>query len=347
MLPEGDLRAARTVSPRHYLESLGYAVTGNDERGHLAVDKVLRVDRKPDGHWVACEWHGGPIGDNPAMVCYFEPHKRFPEAVQTLMGTAPVAVPRPLPAQKPSDTRPRLPPASAEHIRQGRVWLHQRGISSTTIAAAENVGMLRYGPNGVFFLGRDQAGEIRSATKRMLAPEPAPGDPDKLITKRDFANSDKRHPAILPGHRASRTLHLVEGGTDALALHDIARRRNAPAPTVIVTGGAHVRLFLDNPRVQKRIQAAERVVVHAEQEKSPAIQVHTDTAHAKQADLIRKLRPAHGAATVTLWKPPLGKDLADYNQHLQAREKPLSSPPPELEPPRQAGPEREAALQRH
>ena len=318
MTPEQHIAAARRVNPRAYLESMGYMVIGNDERGHLVVDNLMRLDRKPEGHWVACDWHGKAIGDNISLIQYLETQKGFSDAVYSLLGSEYMATAQSI-SEPPVPQRPRLPAAKPSQRIDGRHYLQERGISLQTIQRAEHAGMLRYGPNSVIFLGRDGMGQIRSATKRMLTPEPSPHDATTLINKRDFAHSDKSFPAILSGQLPARTLHLVEGGVDALALQDIAQRRNAYIPTVIVTGGARVQRFLDNPDVQVLLQNVDRVVVHTERESRPDVQQQTDTDHAKQVQRIRALRIDQNPATVTTWKPPQGKDLADYNHILQRR----------------------------
>jgi hypothetical protein len=313
-----DIAVARHVNPRAYLESLGHTVTGHDERGHLAVDHVLRADRQPDGHWVACDWHGHAIGDNLALVEHFEPHKEFAERVRTLTGARSIS---PVAVSPPARTAryPVLPLTQPGDPARGRAYLAERGIRAATIAAAEQAGVIRYGPNGVFFIGRDTTGLVRSATKRMLTPEPDPGHPGKTLAQRDLAHSDKRYPVVLPGEERSRTLHLVEGGMDALALHDLARERNKPLPTVIVTGGARVLRWLENPQIKTLLQTAEQVVVHREREKNPLVQKDTDQAHEKQVAAVRALRSQAAPDRVTTWMPPTGKDLAEYHQLLQRR----------------------------
>lgn len=337
-----DIEAARNLDPRDYLAGLGYRVTGNDR--HIAVDHLVRVDRKPDGHWVACDWHGAPIGDNIALVRHFET-KSFAEAVGALLGGSAHTLRQAAVSTTERLERPRLPRAKHEHMAAGRAYLQSRGISLATLQAAERARMLGYGPNAVYFLGYDEAGSIRSATQRMIEPRPAPDDLAKTIAKRDFAHSDKSYPAVLPGSPGARTLHVVEGGVDALALHEIARLRGAAAPTVIVSSGARVRSFLDNLQVQALVRQADRVVVHAENESRPEVQGETDAAHGKQAARIRELREGRNPASVTVWKPPVGKDLADYLQIIQGREF-FRKEGAVAQPARQAEPPREQALER-
>lgn len=63
--------------------------------------------------------------------------------------------------------------------------------------------MLDYCAGGVLFVGRDEAGQPRSATRRgYLANDPNP--------KRDLKGTDKGWPAYIPGQPGD--LWVVEGG---------------------------------------------------------------------------------------------------------------------------------------
>lgn len=114
------------------------------------------------------------------------------------------------------------------------------------------------------------------------------------------------------------TVWIVEGGVDALALHDLAKRQEQPSPTVIVSGGANVRSFLDNPFIQMIIRAAKRIFIAMEREKDAATQAKTDAAHEKQAQRVEEItgiRPL-------IWQPKKDKDLADMN-HRQQKPQPV------------------------
>ena len=97
----------------------------------------------------------------------------------------------------------------------------------------------------MLFVGRDGSGALRNVTQRLIAP-----GPDEQ-PKRDLAGSDQTYPPLLPGN--PRVVWIVAGGVDALAARDLALRRGKAPPTVLVTGGATVRCFLDNPTVQTRL----------------------------------------------------------------------------------------------
>ena len=177
-----------------------------------------------------------------------------------------------------------------------------------TIEAAERAGMLRYSARGVLFVGWDEAGTAQNITRRAT-------DASEIVQKRDFAGADKRHPAMLFG--ASETVLVVEGGTDALAAHDIARRAGRPLPTVLVSGGANVRSWIETPWVQKVLKLAKRVIVAFEREDGPEKQAKTDAAHQVQMQRLQEVC----SAQVTGWMPPEGiKDMVALNLHQVERE---------------------------
>lgn len=110
---------------------------------------------------------------------------------------------------------------------------------------------------------------------------------------------------------ASETVLIVEGGTDALAAVDIARREKRPVPTVLVSGGANVRGFMQTPWVQKVLKLAKSVIVAFEREATPEAQAKTDAAHQVQ---MQRLQEVCNLAKVEGWKPPEGvKDIAALN----------------------------------
>jgi hypothetical protein len=181
-----------------------------------------------------------------------------------------------------------------------------------TIEQAETAGMLRYSAGGVLFVGRDEQGTAQNIMRRAI-------DASDLHQKRDLRGTDKRHPQILLG--TSETVLIVEGGIDALAVADVARRQNKPQPTVLVSGGANVRGFMAMPWVQKILKLAKKVTVAFERESTAEVQAKTDAAHELQMERLREVCTAQ----VTAWKPPEGiKDMAAFNLHhvqeIDARE---------------------------
>lgn len=243
-----------------------------------------------DGRLVWCDGDGSGIGDNCALAQYVA-DVDFRAALALLLGDS-------APMQAPQRTRQvvrtlTLPFSSPAARDAGRVYLQSRGIALAVLEAAEACGMLLYAPGAVLYVGRE--GEVpRSATRRGYRPH----DPDP---KRDLAGSNKSWPTILRGDVS--TVWVVEGGTDALALHTIHPQR----PTVIVSGGARVRHWIQQPHVQAILQRAWTVVIACENERTPEIQATTDAEHLEQARLIT---PA--CENARLWWPSEGiKDLAD------------------------------------
>lgn len=310
---ESDRVEARTIDPTDYLEAQGFQVI--KEGRHLSVrlhgDEAYRVTRKNDGHWVTCDKYENGIGDNIALVQELEPGTGFAESVYRLSGAPSVAATatRPRPAPPPVVRKPpRMPSQNAQDLKRGRAYLFERGITLETIEQAEAAGMLRYSARGVLFVGRDEEGTAQNVTRRSV-------DASELVQKRDLDGTDKRHPPMLPG--SSETVLVVEGGADALAAHDLARRAGRPLPTVLVSGGANVRSWIETPWVQKVLKLAKKVIVAFEREDSAEKQAKTDKAHALQIERLLEVCGAH----VVPWHPPEGvKDMADLNLHQVAAE---------------------------
>jgi hypothetical protein len=311
---DADRVQARSIDPSAYLEAQGFDV--KREGKHLSVkqngDEVYRCTLKPDGHWVTCDKYENGIGDNIALVKELEPGTGFAECVYRLSGAPSVSsVTRPAPAPVVRQP-PTMPAQSPEDVQRGREYLRGRGISLETIVEAETAGMLRYSAGGVLFVGMDERGRAQNIMRRSV-------DASEAVQKRDLRGTDKQHPQMLRG--ASETVLIVEGGTDALAVIDIARREKRPAPTVLVSGGANVRSFMQTPWVQRVLRLAKKVVVAFERESTPEVQAKTDAAHELQMQRLQEVCTAQ----VTAWKPPEGiKDTAALNLHhaqeIDARE---------------------------
>lgn len=296
------LRAARETDPTEYLEGCGYTVQRQGR--HLSVRggdgvELFRVTRRDDGRWLWCDRAGGAGGDTISLLQAIEPGLAFAEAVGRLCAGLP-APPRPWPPSAPSPDLPQIPTPGPTARDRGREYLRGRGISDESILHAEEGAFVRYADGAVFFVGYDLEGRARSATRRAIAP----ADP---VQKRELRGSDKAYPAILPGDPGA--VWVVEGGVDALALHDLARRAGKAPPTALVSGGAAVIAFFGQARVQELLRKARRVVIAGEHEKSPEAQARADGGHLRQAVRVAEIT-GHAAR---IWKPNVGKDLAELN----------------------------------
>ena len=305
--PIGDqaLKDARYADPVPYLEAHGFKV--KHEGRHASVrdahgSEVYRLTRLQDGRWVWCDPSGQDGGDLIALVRAIE-GLGFLDAVARLLGSAHGgSVQHDVKAPPLMRAGPKLPPQSSKAAAEGRAYLKGRGISQETIEHAEKAGMVRYALGAVLFVGYDSAGVAPSVTRRATSP----ADP---VQKRDLKGSDKSYPPILPGSKA--TVWIVEGGLDALALHDMAKRHRRQPPTVIVSGGANVRSFLEREDVQAILKRAERVTVAGENERNPEAQAKADAGHRKQAQRVAEIT----GQQALLWtpRPANGKDLAEMN----------------------------------
>lgn len=311
----GDLQATKQINPIGFIERMGYSVKKDGQR-HFRIrhgkDEAYRLTQKHDGCWVWVDKYRTHGGDNIDLVRELSGLDRFIDCAYELNGgLRATPAPAPVPAvPKP----PKIPPKSELGRAAGRMYLNDRGISDSTINHAEKTGFLRYLADGLLFVGY-QAGQIWNATKRSIMP-------DAEIPKRDLAGSDKSKPQVLTGN--PNTLWIVEGGVDALALHDIAKRKGAEPPTVIVSGGAGVLSFFDNPEIKEKIKAAAVVVVAKDNEKDAGTQAKTDAMHSKQVERAKQLNPD---AQVIDWKPqaPEIKDIAELNEYQQ-RPRPVVQP---------------------
>lgn len=305
---ETDRQSARKLDPTAYLEASGYTV--KREGRHLSVragsDEAYRVTRQQDGRWLWCDRYGNDGGDNIDLVREIEPGTGYAEAVYKLTGAPTVDMSNKSNVDRNNNANvdrqpPRLPIMSPTDREPGRLYLRDRGISADTIAAAEACGMVRYTRGAVLFVGTDASGAVQNVTRRAIAPD----DP---VQKRDLRGSDKQYPPVLPGNPAD--VWVVEGGADALAVHDLYRRADAPVPTVIVSSGANVLSWAGNHEVQPMLIGARVVVVAEEHEKDEEARERADTGHRRQREALEAL-----GCKVASWKPPEGyKDLADYNE---------------------------------
>lgn len=200
----------------------------------------------------------------------------------------------------------------------------ERGISRETLQEANKQRFLSADDRGITFVGYDEHGKIRNAETRFIKPEKWQDD---WISKISYPNSDKTFSPILRGN--DRDVHMVEGGFDALALHDLTKREGKAPPTVIVTGGARTLKWSQNPQIQQLIKSADSITNHRENEvdkktglPDPKKQAETDAAHEKQAAAIVDIRG--NAEGVKNARPPTGvKDLADWNKKQQEQQRQL------------------------
>ncbi|MBU2731517.1 relaxase/mobilization nuclease domain-containing protein [Acidithiobacillus ferridurans] len=287
-----------------YMQSIGLPVKKDGVKDWI-IDEGYRVTKKPDGHFVWCSWDQSRGGD-PISFCTDELGISFQQALADLSGSRLVQVNRELPHVDRFPTPPPVCRNSAPVMQ----YLEDRGISQKTALLAQGAGFLRFvdyaGTPGVAFCGLGDNGKLRSMTVR-LTQFIRSWDDEKEITKLDIRHSDKSFPPIWRGDDPS-SVWVVEGGMDALAIVEWHKAHRKPAPCIIVSGGAGVRSFLDQPRVQKILKETHTVYVAMEHEKNQETQARTDTAHEKQMDKICDL----GCEKVIGWTPPAGeKDIAD------------------------------------
>lgn len=209
-----------------------------------------------------------------------------------------------------------------EATKQQRVnaysYALSRGISQETLKEAGEQGVIKADHRGLVFVGHDHEGKIRSAETRFIKAEQIG---DETTTKMCYAGTDKTFPPILRGN--DKDVHFVEGGFDALALHDLYKREGKEPPTTIITGGARTLKWQDNPEICNLIKNADHVrpwydnELKADGQIDAKKQADTQEAHDKQRDTIIQIRGQ--VEGVEEMRPPAGvKDIADWNvQHAQ------------------------------
>lgn len=298
-----ELKSAKSVDPTAYLESAGYVVTRQGK--HLSVrtshgDEVYRITEQSNGHYVACDRYQNGIGDNISLVQHIEPGTSFSDAVYRLNGGKALAQAiHPEPQREPR-TPPRMPRQADQS--NGRAYLQARGADSAVIAHAEKCGFVRYLEGAVVFCGYDDEGTIQNATRRATKAS----DP---VQRRDFRGSDKQYAPVLPGDKGD--VWIVEGGVDALAAQTLALKQGKPQPTVIVSGGAGVRSWLESKHIQKLLTQANSITLTTDAEKNDKVQAETDRHHQRQIERITEIT----GRKPEVWKPRHGAgDLADYVQ---------------------------------
>jgi hypothetical protein len=305
-----EISQARSVDPSRFLAAHGLVVVWARRHlnGNVVTSEGQEVYRFSNikGNYVFCTHEGNKVGQyskNIDLVMELDGIS-FGEAVARLLELDSSEPPEARSSQQTDDDVPTMPPE--EGRGRGRDYLRGRGISNETILEAENKKFIRYCADGVLFVGYDELGRPRCATKRASAH----GLPAEE-SKRDLRGSNKGFSPILLGN--PEMLYIVEGGVDALALRDIALRRGKNPPTTVVSGGSLVRKFLANERVKTLIFNAKQICIMCENEDSESTQMKTDYHHSLQTDEVRSLAPMNCAVMVR-W-PRVGcKDLADQNK---------------------------------
>lgn len=299
----------KTIDPTPYLESQGFTVkkSGRHHSVKFNGDEIYRLTEKPEGSWIWCDNYGNRGGDNLDLVKDIEPQKSFADRIFALTNESRSTAssrPRPKPTQ---NRKPKLPYRDQKAVDKGRKYLLERKISQKTIESAEQQGFLDFCSDGVFFCGYDESGELAAVTKRAT-------DAAAEIQKKDLFGTDKSCPPILQG---GREVWIVEGGADALALHDIKRRAGEPLPTVIVSGGARVYSFLERLKIQELLKNARSVTVAYEKEDTPEKQAQTDAGHDRQKSIVTDIT----GKDVGEYRPDGLKDLASTNAlHVEMAE---------------------------
>ena len=293
------IRDSKAVDPTAFLENHGYSVKWQGKHASVkaGADEVYRVTKRDDSKYLWTDLYGNAGGDNIDLVREVKGENvKLHDAIWELTGS-PSVKPKLKPAE-PKREPPKVIPFDRQQQDAGRQYLQGRWIDKTVLDKAENEGFLSYDKGGVLFVGRDAQGKERSVTRRAV-------DPADTIQKRDYRGTEKKYPPILRGN--DKSIWIVEGGADALAVQSYAKLRNMEPPTVIVSGGVGVRSYLDNEHVRELLKGAERVTIPREREKDTETQAKTEAQLNKLVDAVEeqtRIKPA------VIDPPGQAKDMA-------------------------------------
>ncbi|MCK0525381.1 DUF3991 domain-containing protein [Anaerobiospirillum sp. NML120449] len=317
-LTQSQIDMANSTDPRRLIESLGYVCKGKEHAFNVyssssSKSELYRVDRNRNtGRYVFCDKHASRGGDIIKLIMELS-NMKFPEVIKALCPdaitdksalsefvskrAAESAVPKPA-------LYPRIPMTREQDKVDGRKYLTDiRGISGKTLQIAEQQGFVRYIKGAVLFCGFDESGKVRNVAKRGYLNT-------DMNPKTNFANSDKQFAGLIKGD--PKSVWVVEGGVDALALIDMAYMQGHPQhPTIIISNGAGEKKWIDTPHLSSIIRSAEKVTIVYDNEKDAQVEAGTNRAHQGQKEKIEALIQRE----VNTYRPPAkyGKDLADMN----------------------------------
>lgn len=323
---------AYRASPEPFLRSFyGNELKMSPSGRSLAVKGVLRADYK-NGRWVACDWSGGGIGGSVNIIRHVY-NVGFKDAVELLTGQSFSDPVRAHPApQKPRLRRKteagppqilRVPDFVADKT-EGRAYLQSRGVFLETIMRCEHEGSLAYTKNGLCFLGRNEMGAIRYVAHRFYREQEAPDG--SMRTKKDEVNSSKTYTFNIQPKTERYATYLVEGGINALSLHDLLSRCGEDA-FIVTTGSVSARGWMKNPATLARIAKSTGIVMICENESAgkrataERKQYETDGLRLKVLNDLRDALGEENALRITLAYPPVGYgDINDYMAHYAQEE---------------------------
>lgn len=317
---QADMQSAKNVDLPKFAElQLGLKPihdTASSYKIKIGEGEHWLLFRSKAGNWLAHDPHGERTFDAVGFVQEIT-GSSFKKSLAMLNNVSETSYEAPQNATKERSQRPvELRPQNAIASRSAMAYALERGISRETLQQAKEQGFCRSDDRGIAFIGYDEQGRARCAETRALkAVEVKPGS---WTTKVSAPGTDKTYSPILRGQNPA-DVHVVEGGFDALALHDMYRAEGRPTPTVITTLGAKLTKFVDSPLVQEALENAEQITVWREHEKNADVQAKTDKGHTKQIDAIREhLQEQRIDAELKEGMPPSStKDLADWNLQRQ------------------------------
>lgn len=310
-----DRVSARQIEPFAYLQAHGFDVVqiGKSWSVEVGGDEIYRLDYKNDA-WLYCDRYGENGGDNIKLVQELEPGTNFTDAVYKLLGnptvTQQAAPEKPAKQHATRVSEVLVTPLQTENDikRADNYLINERKIDGQIVARAKNQGFIRATAGYVLFCGYDKLKQLRNITKRAVSAA-------LNIQKQDAKGSNKSFAPVLQGNN---NIWIVEGGIDALALHDLAHQQRKTAPTVIVSGGSGNRGFVDQPHIAELLKNADSITIAMDNDDDDP-----EKAERVKLQRQRQAQAITGATgkSVEYYTPSSAKDIADFNEQQKRQYK--------------------------
>ena len=220
----------------------------------------------------------------------------------------------------------KMPEPTDAHIAAGIIYLNSRGIDQSTFEMLRNSGNAQYAWNGLAFIGRDSNGAPKLMETRLINPLPNINKLGKFIKHLVEEGSQRKYAIVINGSNP-KSIEIVEGNFDGMALYEMNKRLLPVQSTIIISGGKDNMKFLENPDIVEILKNAESVKCYGDNEKLDLNdfddkaeylealnnkQSVTDAAHMKRIEQIKIINPV---AIFEYHKPPAEhSDLAELNK---------------------------------
>jgi len=302
------------ISERYGIEfSFGGSGKNGDAQGEGLRVGLTRDKQSGEEVWLA---NGTSKGDAVQTLQQLEKAKmgkdisktQAIEIIEAFGKGRPTAINEPSASVNSSRSGIQLPAKADRNSDDLLSYVQGRGISWSTVTAAEADDFLQRSEKGLTFIGHDSKGNIKQADTRLM--KPFKDDNGKEIRFLCAEGSDRSYPPILPGSPDSKSVHIVEGGFDALALREYLARKGQDA-TIIMSGGKDNTRWTEHQHIRD-LMAGKTITVWRDNEKTPKVQAEADEAFQKLTVSLQQAR----VRDLVVSRPPSNlKDMAELNKH--------------------------------